>query len=275
MEDNTEEISVLKLKELEIGSPIPTIKLEDEHLPLSMNPFFTKNNKETTSHTTKTLLFGKSRTCKCSNNNKTIEKSGLQPIRSTIFKSKKKQEQNNIIKEPLLKNIGICVHQCLLSSKQNNSNGDKEDDLELSDELEAHLSLNNDSSTTTCQFTHKGNNLWDFRSIAEQCSKISASSTSPISSGTNDKTPTDFSNQCFKHFRSKQFGRIQQSEASSSNNNESTVTNNSHGGGSSCSQQARIQHTSGCDVTINEIASYFELLYIPKKMSSMAESMYI
>jgi hypothetical protein len=37
-----------------------------------------------------------------------------------------------------------------------------------------------------------------------------------------------------------------------------------------CSQQARRE-----DVTINELAGYFEnLVHIPKKMSSMAEQMY-
>ncbi|CAB3251592.1 unnamed protein product [Arctia plantaginis] len=40
-----------------------------------------------------------------------------------------------------------------------------------------------------------------------------------------------------------------------------------------CSQQAL---NPPCDVTIDELASYFEtLVHIPKKMSSMAEMMYI
>lgn len=43
---------------------------------------------------------------------------------------------------------------------------------------------------------------------------------------------------------------------------------------STCSQQARLT-TSTCDVTIDELASYFEtFVHIPKKMSSMAEMMY-
>lgn len=43
----------------------------------------------------------------------------------------------------------------------------------------------------------------------------------------------------------------------------------------SCSQQARINEIN-CDVTIDELACYFEtLVHIPKKMSSMAEMMYI
>ncbi|RZC43315.1 hypothetical protein BDFB_012345 [Asbolus verrucosus] len=44
----------------------------------------------------------------------------------------------------------------------------------------------------------------------------------------------------------------------------------------SCSHQARMNVTPPCDVTIDELASYFEtFVHIPKKMSSMAEMMYI
>lgn len=43
-----------------------------------------------------------------------------------------------------------------------------------------------------------------------------------------------------------------------------------------CSIQARISPPSSCDVTIDELASYFEeFVHIPKKMSHMAEMMYI
>ncbi|CAH0547771.1 unnamed protein product [Brassicogethes aeneus] len=44
----------------------------------------------------------------------------------------------------------------------------------------------------------------------------------------------------------------------------------------SCSHQARMNLAPPCDVTIDELASYFEtFVHIPKKMSSMAEMMYI
>lgn len=56
--------------------------------------------------------------------------------------------------------------------------------------------------------------------------------------------------------------------------------NNNNTGTTSCSQQARINvrdiPTSSCDITIDELASYFEtFVHIPKKMSTMAEMMYI
>ncbi|XP_043480869.1 uncharacterized protein LOC122510355 [Leptopilina heterotoma] len=62
------------------------------------------------------------------------------------------------------------------------------------------------------------------------------------------------------------------------NNNSVTDVQNSVGQPSStntCSVQARISPPP-CDVTIDELASYFEeFVHIPKKMSHMAEMMYI
>ncbi|KAK1126715.1 hypothetical protein K0M31_004339 [Melipona bicolor] len=77
--------------------------------------------------------------------------------------------------------------------------------------------------------------------------------------------------------------------SNNNNNNSSNNTNNNNnsqleitgstGGQNStsntCSAQARISPPS-CDVTIDELASYFEeFVHIPKKMSHMAEMMYI
>lgn len=65
---------------------------------------------------------------------------------------------------------------------------------------------------------------------------------------------------------------------SSSNSNSQSDTPGASGQPSSsntCSVQARISPPS-CDVTIDELASYFEeFVHIPKKMSHMAEMMYI
>lgn len=59
------------------------------------------------------------------------------------------------------------------------------------------------------------------------------------------------------------------------NSNNSGSNNNNNNNSATCSQQARM-NSSNCDVTIDELASYFEtFVHIPKKMSSMAEMMYI
>ncbi|KAH0554077.1 uncharacterized protein LOC123264381 [Cotesia glomerata] len=62
-------------------------------------------------------------------------------------------------------------------------------------------------------------------------------------------------------------------------NNEGIYSSNNAGQSTSantCSIQARMSPPSSCDVTIDELASYFEeFVHIPKKMSRMAEMMYI
>ncbi|XP_058120319.1 uncharacterized protein LOC131294837 [Anopheles ziemanni] len=77
------------------------------------------------------------------------------------------------------------------------------------------------------------------------------------------------------------FPAFSSGSSSSSSANQSAVGSNglavstNTAASASCSQQARL-NAMPCDVTIDEMASYFEtLVYIPKKMSTMAEMMYI
>ena len=69
----------------------------------------------------------------------------------------------------------------------------------------------------------------------------------------------------------------QQSLQQSPNSSSTSPTASSSSSSASCSTQARLNGSSmPCDITIDEMASYFEtLVHIPKKMSSMAEMMYI
>nr|CAH7732611.1 unnamed protein product [Callosobruchus chinensis] len=72
-------------------------------------------------------------------------------------------------------------------------------------------------------------------------------------------------------FRSPSFLNVQQQDEARVVRHENTNTNMG-----SCSHQARLNINPPCDVTIDELASYFEtFVHIPKKMSSMAEMMYI
>ncbi|CAH2014221.1 unnamed protein product, partial [Acanthoscelides obtectus] len=68
-------------------------------------------------------------------------------------------------------------------------------------------------------------------------------------------------------FRSPSFLTAQQQDDARVVRHENTNTNMG-----SCSHQARLNINPPCDVTIDELASYFEtFVHIPKKMSSMAE----
>ncbi|XP_015431334.1 PREDICTED: oxidative stress-responsive serine-rich protein 1 isoform X2 [Dufourea novaeangliae] len=63
--------------------------------------------------------------------------------------------------------------------------------------------------------------------------------------------------------------------STSSSQSETSGSSGQPSSSNTCSVQARISPPS-CDVTIDELASYFEeFVHIPKKMSHMAEMMYI
>lgn len=73
--------------------------------------------------------------------------------------------------------------------------------------------------------------------------------------------------------------RIQSPKPNSPNDSSGSTTKRENNSNNSCSIQARMEPSlySDCDDTsIEELASYFDLfVHIPKKMSSMAEMMYI
>lgn len=94
----------------------------------------------------------------------------------------------------------------------------------------------------------------DFRSIIDACKQLSLANA-------NDGVE-NYLLPSFQSVRSVRRNQNTRSESSSSV--------------SSCSHQARMSAPTPCDVTIDELASYFEtFVHIPKKMSSMAEMMYI
>ncbi|EFA12721.1 uncharacterized protein LOC103314860 [Tribolium castaneum] len=92
----------------------------------------------------------------------------------------------------------------------------------------------------------------DFKSIVDACEKLT------LETGNSD---------CYK---APSFQKARERSNSLSSRPEACAL------GASCSHQARMNVTPPCDVTIDELASYFEtFVHIPKKMSSMAEMMYI
>lgn len=93
----------------------------------------------------------------------------------------------------------------------------------------------------------------DFRSIVNACEQLSLANA-------NDGVQ-DYSYPSFKCARTQKSDSSQKCDSSSVN--------------TTCSHQARMNAPTTCDVTIDELASYFEtFVHIPKKMSSMAEMMY-
>ncbi|XP_030759803.1 uncharacterized protein LOC115885147 [Sitophilus oryzae] len=95
----------------------------------------------------------------------------------------------------------------------------------------------------------------DFKSLINACEQLSLDTAAM-------KTRETFSSESFQKARGASLVQT-----------NSKVDLNSL---ASCSHQARMNINPPCDVTIDELASYFETsVHIPKKMSSMAEMMYI
>ncbi|XP_053684938.1 uncharacterized protein LOC128734667 [Sabethes cyaneus] len=70
--------------------------------------------------------------------------------------------------------------------------------------------------------------------------------------------------------------QLQQQQPNPTSQQQSPQSSSPSSSSASCSTQARLNSAMPCDITIDEMASYFEtLVHIPKKMSSMAEMMYI
>lgn len=110
----------------------------------------------------------------------------------------------------------------------------------------------------------------DFRSLANDCSELSLE-------------PTEANGRLHK---ANSFRVIQANAGTSTDDGQNVGSNAAQASAiastatatassSTCSQQVRMHSTNNCDVTIDELASYFEtFVHIPKKMSSMAEMMY-
>lgn len=147
-----------------------------------------------------------------------------------------KRTNKKILREPILKFIR-CTHEDLQKKKQHVMNSQKE-------RLFGQFSKQDDI---------------DFKTIVDGYEQLSLDSNG-VESVKKFKSPS------FQNARTQQCFRT---------SNLLPKTDNSSMG-SSCSHQARMNLTPPCDVTIDELASYFEtLVHIPKKMSSMAEMMYI
>lgn len=120
----------------------------------------------------------------------------------------------------------------------------------------------------------------DFRSLVTDCGKL-APNGGGASSSVNERLHKAKSFQVIQ----TEAGYVDDGQEASTSTagliNRMNGANSGGSGGSSnsssssCSQQVRMHSTNNCDVTIDELASYFEtFVHIPKKMSSMAEMMY-
>lgn len=225
--------------------PKPAKTFRDEQLPLKLNPF-ARNAKPNKNQPVATL-FGPSCSCR---RRRLLKNTAFK--RSTIT-NHHSNNRSKFLREPITLYNDTCTH---VPSKRVVCKSLKS--KELTSANPANPKVSNAFKTSSKLF---GENFsaQDFKSIISGCEQLS------LSSAISSDLPPYFASQNFRECRSA--GAQQRSERGN------TAVNSS-----SCSQQAmvRICLNPPCDVTIDELASYFEtFVHIPKKMSSMAEMMYI
>lgn len=107
----------------------------------------------------------------------------------------------------------------------------------------------------------------DFKSIVDACENLNLN----CSNIRESQHKECFSTASFQQARANLAGNAQGATRLTKSEPQASVSTTT-----SCSHQARMNMAPPCDVTIDELASYFEtFVHIPKKMSSMAEMMYI
>ncbi|KPJ07163.1 hypothetical protein RR48_07579 [Papilio machaon] len=143
-------------------------------------------------------------------------------------------------------------------SKKKNNKILREPVLKLSKHFEKY-ELRNPELLNHCKLTiHQSNTVnVNLKALVDNCNQLSLCC---------DNNETE-------NVRTEPYDKAKWWKNDASNNKASKDTSPEPSQAGTCSQQAL---NPPCDVTIDELASYFEtLVHIPKKMSSMAEMMYI
>ncbi|XP_037040766.1 uncharacterized protein LOC119077651 [Bradysia coprophila] len=236
---------------------VPPITKDQEHHapPVNLNPFLRNNPEQEISSSERERLFGPS--CNCTQTNRTAATTNkeLTIKKCTQFKPRKRHEF--ILKQPMLKTFVRCLHHCH-KERKNILSGNE------SHSMEKHTSVTEPSMDgAKCNWSLRNEFDVDFKSL-------NLSENEPCTSS------------CDLH-KSYSFRYAQSERKLRSMNEETTPATTSNDRTNqqniSCSQQA-VQaiwspSTNG-DVTTDELACYFEtIVHIPKKMSTMAEMMYI
>lgn len=201
---------------------------------------------------------------------------------------RKTDKSNKILKEPVLKLVNRSLQNMLPLNKIDVRTipiSKLATDKAVQESVTVPLHNSVSSSKSQELFGHSIISHQDFRSLLSLSTKVSSTDRSQ-----------SYSTPSFHHMRancrSKQMcmGEPKVGKKMSSGENTCvgcvmkklaatglTHNNGNNSGGQSCSQQARMTVSGSCDdVTIDELASYFDVfVHIPKKMSHMAEMMYI
>lgn len=235
---------------------VPIIKDQEHHVPpVNLNPFLLRNAVREISSTEREKLFGPSCNCAQTNRATATTNKEFSVKKCTQFKPRKRHEF--ILKQPMLKTFAKCLHHCHKEMKNTLSGNE-------SNSVEKHTSITEPSYGTECNWSLRNDFDVDFKSL-------NLSENQPCTSSACDLHKS----YSFRYPQSERKLYSVNEESPLSTPNDRTNQQNIV----SCSQQA-VQtmwnpSTNG-DLTTDELACYFEtIVHIPKKMSQMAEQMYI
>jgi len=244
---NEEEQNILpqSLGKLEIVPP--AVAKDQDHQSEYLNPFTPRNSEIEISSIEREKLFGPS--CNCSQTNRITANTNKEFSLKKCAQFKPRKRHEFILKQPMLKTFARCLHHCQKETK--NVMPGNESNL-----IEKHSNVAEPSYDAT-----KGN--WSLRHDFDVDFKsLNLSEHEPCSS-----TSDLHKSYSFRYPQSERKLLLRNQESPSSTPNQQNV---------SCSQQAMWNPSTNGDVTTDELACYFEtIVHIPKKMSTMAEMMYI
>lgn len=233
---------------------VPAIESDHEHhAPVNLNPFILRNTEPEISSFEREKIFGPS--CSCSQNasNKVPASANKEfSVKKSAQQFKPRKRHEFILKQPMLKRFVRCLHHCNKETRNVVSRNE-------SNFIEKHSRTEPAYDGSECNWSLRNNFSVDFRSL-------NLSESQPCTSSSDLHKSNSF-----KYPQCERMMGNQQSPLSTPNNDRINQQN------VSCSQQAMWKPTTtNGDVTTDELACYFEtIVHIPKKMSSMAEMMYI
>lgn len=195
-------------------------------------------------------------------------------VTKVSFKSKHKHGQKNLLKMPILKYIETANFN-VKSEPEEYLDGQPQPSTSCkcySNLQPLAIGATEMTSFKDCHHSSNKKSI-DFKTLVDTCANLTLSS-----SFLNSKSSSFASNQYRSKDTSKKSKYTPGSVLATAATNTAQISTGDLDNltpNTSCSQQALLNSTN-CDVTIDELACYFEtFVHIPKKMSSMAEMMYI
>lgn len=261
---------------------------------LPENPFYLRKNATVNEkHHDTDVLFGPHCGCSTHSHAKSRKIPEHAIFNQKQFKQRSKRFESKLLKQPTLKLIENCVDDGLVSSSSSTSTTlsssdtirHSDSDVSLVSAFDSSASNSTedslDESLSSKSWSLPDGEISDFKSLIAECEGLT------LSPSTSPQSPPLHRTKSFRTHHTRSTSGVKLSIQRPSTVTLKTAENGvkrhhqvmtpefgeSSTSGVSCSQQAL---NEASDVTIDELASYFEtFVHIPKKMSVMAEMMYI